>query len=220
MGVYSFNILPDKPSNPSHNNTINITINPVLSWSSNDDNPFDTLTYDVYFGATINPSKIINNQKNTTFNPSPLEYNTTYYWKIVVWDNHGGKTEGPIWKFTTEKYNHLSFSFIPSKINFGRIAIFALNFGYENISDITWSVTIKGGILGKVNITKSGEISDLEPFEPNYIFIKDMSNRRIRGFGRVEITITSEVYNENFKESYRGFMIVGFLYIRYSSKIL
>jgi hypothetical protein len=32
-----------------------------------------------------------------------LNFDTTYYWKIVAWDEHGLKTSGPIWFFTTEE---------------------------------------------------------------------------------------------------------------------
>ncbi|GAH68460.1 unnamed protein product, partial [marine sediment metagenome] len=31
-----------------------------------------------------------------------MNFNTTYYWKIVAWDNHGESAASPIWSFTTE----------------------------------------------------------------------------------------------------------------------
>jgi hypothetical protein len=31
-----------------------------------------------------------------------MEYNTTYYWQIIAWDNHHAYTPGPQWEFTTE----------------------------------------------------------------------------------------------------------------------
>ncbi len=30
-----------------------------------------------------------------------MNYNTTYYWKIVAWDNLGASNESPIWNFST-----------------------------------------------------------------------------------------------------------------------
>jgi len=62
----------------------------------------DTITYDVYFGTTSPPPKVASNQSETTYDPGTLEYNTTYYWQIVAWNELGESAEGPIWSFTTE----------------------------------------------------------------------------------------------------------------------
>ena len=32
-----------------------------------------------------------------------MSANTTYYWKIIAWDNHGARTVGSLWHFTTKK---------------------------------------------------------------------------------------------------------------------
>jgi len=62
----------------------------------------DTITYDVYFGSTSPPPKVASNQSETTYDPGILEYNTTYYWQIIAWNEQGEPAEGPIWHFTTE----------------------------------------------------------------------------------------------------------------------
>ena len=62
----------------------------------------DTITYDVYFGTTSPPPKVASNQSETTYDPGTLEYNTTYYWQIIAWNEQGESAEGPIWHFTTE----------------------------------------------------------------------------------------------------------------------
>lgn len=62
----------------------------------------DNITYDVYFGTSSPPPKVASNQTDTSFIPGTLEYNTTYYWQIVAWNDQGESAEGPIWSFTTE----------------------------------------------------------------------------------------------------------------------
>jgi hypothetical protein len=61
-----------------------------------------TRTYDIYFGTNTSPQQIVNNQTTSTYQPWTLLENTTYYWKIIAWDNHGASTSSSIWNFTTE----------------------------------------------------------------------------------------------------------------------
>jgi hypothetical protein len=95
---------PYVPSNPSPaNGAIGVSINADLSWIGGDPDPGDTVTYDVYFGTTSPPPKVIGNKTGASYNLPVLTYNTRYYWKIVSWDNHGASSPGPIWSFTTEQ---------------------------------------------------------------------------------------------------------------------
>jgi hypothetical protein len=95
------NYPPNIPSNPSPaNGTTDVQTTPTLSWTGGDPNPHDTVTYDVYFGNTSSPPLVANNQTATVYITGHLDYNTTYYWQIVAWDNHGVSTPGPAWKFT------------------------------------------------------------------------------------------------------------------------
>ena len=97
---------PDAPSNPvpSHRATKRPLIT-TLSWDCSDPDG-DSLTYDVYFGTSSNPTtKVATNQRNETFESSGLSYGTTYYWKVVAKDVEGETTEGPVWQFTTNTVN-------------------------------------------------------------------------------------------------------------------
>jgi len=94
---------PYAPSNPTPaNGATNIPINPTLSWNCGDPDG-DKVYYDVYFEAeNPNPNVMVSyNQTSKTYKPSQLEYNTTYYWKIVARDAFWETTEGPIWSFKT-----------------------------------------------------------------------------------------------------------------------
>ncbi|MBC8218709.1 MAG: hypothetical protein H8E73_09615 [Planctomycetes bacterium] len=56
-------------------------------------------SHDVYFGTT-SPGTFQRNQTGTTFDRSPLAYQTTYYWRIDE-VNATSTTTGTVWSFTT-----------------------------------------------------------------------------------------------------------------------
>jgi hypothetical protein len=74
----------------------------LLEWSPGEDAAMHT----VYFGT--NPDDVANatsggtDLSETTFNPGPLELETTYYWRV---DEHAGlvQTKGEVWSFTTKR---------------------------------------------------------------------------------------------------------------------
>jgi len=93
---------PYVPSDPSpFDGEINVEVNVDLSWVGGDPDPGDTVDYVVYFGTDPYPPIVEYSQEETTYDPGVLEYGTTYFWKIVSWDNHADYSVGPIWSFTT-----------------------------------------------------------------------------------------------------------------------
>jgi hypothetical protein len=95
---------PEDPSEPDpYNAETDVYITTDLSWACSDpDN--DDITYDVYFGTTSPPSKVVSNQTELTYDPpGELDFNTEYYWQIVAWDEYQYSTVGSIWSFTTEE---------------------------------------------------------------------------------------------------------------------
>jgi hypothetical protein len=102
--IWSFttcnNSAPYPPTNPiPPNGSINVTKG-ILRWNCSDpDN--DTLYYDVYFGPTYPPELVSEEQQANCFIIPELNFNTTYYWRIIAYDRWGGLTEGPDWHFTT-----------------------------------------------------------------------------------------------------------------------
>jgi len=96
------NLPPNVPSSPDPGDgATNVNVTADLSWTGGDPDPGDNVTYDVYFGTTSPPTIVIHNQTTTTYDPGTLQYQKTYYWRIVAWDNHGRSTAGPLWTFTT-----------------------------------------------------------------------------------------------------------------------
>jgi hypothetical protein len=97
----STNQAPNHPSNPSPtDNATDVNTSTALSWTCTDPDQ-DPISYNVYFGASNNPSLVTSNITSNTLTLNLLSPNTTYYWKIVANDDHSNSTEGDIWKFTT-----------------------------------------------------------------------------------------------------------------------
>lgn len=73
-----------------------------LNWSSGGGTPTG---YKLYFGTNNPPGNIVNGSdlgNVTSYQPiSALAYNTTYYWKVVPYNNQGDATGCAVWSFLT-----------------------------------------------------------------------------------------------------------------------
>ncbi|MCK4333110.1 MAG: tandem-95 repeat protein, partial [Thermoplasmatales archaeon] len=102
IDVTEANDPPNIPSDPNpQNGSTAVSFNANLSWNCSDPDG-DPVMYDVYFGTNSSSLPMVsNNQSATTYDPGIMNYNTTYYWQIVTWDNHNASTASLIWNFTT-----------------------------------------------------------------------------------------------------------------------
>ena len=100
----SANNPPNTPSNPfPYDEETGVYIDTYVKWKGGDLNN-DDVTYDIYFGTNITPPLVSENQSETVYYPpGVLDFNNTYYWKIVAWDEYNSSSSGPIWSFTTEE---------------------------------------------------------------------------------------------------------------------
>ncbi len=89
------------PINPDPDSAAtSIPISTDISWEYTG-SPNDVIYCDVYFGSSEDPGLVSSNQTGTTYDPGRLEYETTYYWKIVSYISPIEYIEGPRWEFTT-----------------------------------------------------------------------------------------------------------------------
>jgi parallel beta-helix repeat protein len=93
------------PSNPSPSNgASHVSTTPTLSWDGGDPD-HDYINYDVYFGTTSTPTYVdtifLTNLTTNSWMPGTLVKGTTYYWKIIAWDNFNDTVSGPTWSFYT-----------------------------------------------------------------------------------------------------------------------
>ena len=94
---------PDAPADPNPaDGAIDVqTAGVYLTWSADDPDEDDVLTYDVYFGTNSDPELIATGLTETSYALPALEYDTVYFWRIVSTDSHDESTSGPTWTFTT-----------------------------------------------------------------------------------------------------------------------
>lgn len=71
-----------------------------LNWTCSD--PNDTiLYYSIYLGDVNPPPLVHNGDTASAYDPGVLNYNTTYYWKIVAYDGYGDSAVSDVWSFST-----------------------------------------------------------------------------------------------------------------------
>ena len=102
---WDLNMPPYPPFNPvPDNNAKNVDINTELQWNCGDINSEDILSYDVFFEQDDSSPDIRVSEKqiNSFYTPGTLDYDSTYYWKIVAFDNHGHSSTSSVWNFKTE----------------------------------------------------------------------------------------------------------------------
>jgi hypothetical protein len=96
------NLAPNAPYGPTPaNGAIDQSVTLTLRWNGSDDDG-DALTYDVYLGTSNPPTELaVTGHSTTSFKPPAISGETTYFWRVVAKDGHGGQTSGQIWSFTT-----------------------------------------------------------------------------------------------------------------------
>ena len=85
------------------------------------------------------------------------------------------------------------------------------NNGDAPASQVNWSISIKGGILGLIDVTVSGKVSSLNINEEVIIDTDDAS---IVGFGLVDITVTAETTGAPVgSDTVKGFVLLYIVFV-------
>jgi hypothetical protein len=104
--VWSFevNSNPNVPAlTAPANNATAVSNTAALKWTCTDPEG-DDLTFDVYFGTTATPGAVASGITALTYSPT-MDYNTTYYWKIVAHDPYGGTSTSAVNSFKTDVFH-------------------------------------------------------------------------------------------------------------------
>jgi hypothetical protein len=129
------NYPPCVPGSPfPANGSTGVSVTVDLSWSCSDPDG-NPLTYDVYFGTVNPPPKVAWNVSSSMYDLGTRNPGTTYYWRIVAWDNHGASTRGPVWHYKTNSLPGVPGSPFPANGSTG----------VPVIADLSWSCSDPDG---------------------------------------------------------------------------
>ena len=96
------NYAPNQPHSPTPgDSSAGIMPHTVLSWRCGDPDSVDIVTYDIYFGTSDPLDCVAKGQRDSSFIPADLQYDSNYYWSIVARDESGDSAVGPLWQFRT-----------------------------------------------------------------------------------------------------------------------
>jgi len=100
----SINQGPTAPSTPYPADLATDTdVELTLSWNAGSDPEGDNLLYRLYGDTSTPPTTIqADSISDTTCATGTLEWVTTYYWRLTVFDEYGDSAQSDIWTFTTE----------------------------------------------------------------------------------------------------------------------
>jgi len=120
---------------PANNATL-VSPTATLNWLSGGGLPSG---FRLSFGTNNPPTNILNNSDQgmaTSYDPQPdLQLSTTYYWKIVPYNNFGNSANCPVWSFST--HGDPTVTTLPYSQNWDSITPPALPFDWTAISQGT-----------------------------------------------------------------------------------
>jgi hypothetical protein len=102
--IWNFTTLNNNPgavilTSPS-NAASDISGDSNLTWEISTDPDGDDIVYDVYLDTEVIPATIVSSDQEEHSYAPALDVGTTYYWKVVAKDPHGGISESAVWSFT------------------------------------------------------------------------------------------------------------------------
>ncbi|HEX5133252.1 MAG TPA: hypothetical protein VFX92_12290, partial [Candidatus Krumholzibacteria bacterium] len=83
---------------------VDVSVFASLAWDASDDDG-DVAEFDVYLGTDPDPPLVASGLASGTYQPEQLSEFAQYYWRVVVRDELGLETSGPVWTFTTRGVN-------------------------------------------------------------------------------------------------------------------
>jgi len=160
---------------------INIDTTVVLSWDAPDD--YTPTGYDVYLG--VEPNELVAEysslgQTEKTFDPEPdLAYETTYYWRLTVYEPNEGGTGGiphvsGWWPFTTESLApYITLQPLSQVVEAGETAVFTVAGG--NTTNYTWKKVSDGSVVLSGEDATTLTIEDVELADEDFYYC-ELSN--------------------------------------------
>jgi hypothetical protein len=98
------------------------------------------------------------------------------------------------------------------RFSIGHVQANIKNAGETEVTSVKWSISVKGGILKKINAKADGTIAELE--SSSAVPISTARGSIKHGFGRIKIKITITVGETIFEETAKGFVLGRLIIVR------
>ncbi len=204
---------PNTPKDPEpEDNANNIGLNPILhvNVSDPDDDKINVTFYNAVNNEVIGIHANVCSGDIANFQWENLDYETEYRWYVVAEDTKGNKTRGPAngnWSFATK--SKPDFSVKIKIFGIAKVRAKIENNAEKSISDIRWSIKVKGGLFDRVDVSREGIIEEIESSKSKIISTWDLWDlkSRIHGLGRIDVKVETKVDGNTYTEEAKGFVI-------------
>ena len=195
---------PFKPSDPSPaDGASNVALNPTLSVyvDDPDGDVLDVFFYNAENNVLIGEKTDVSSSSRVSMKWSGLMENTSYSWYVNVTDGQN-ITQSDTWSFTTKTI--VEKLKVELKDGLG-LKLTIKNKAGHDLTNIKWDIDIKGGLLNKIKINKTGNIPLIKN---NEMFQKKIP---LLGLGSIKITIhVSSSQTEKITKKAEGFVFIIF----------
>ena len=138
----------------------------------------------------------------------------TFNVKAKAKDTNGGESDwGAPWPVeitSPDEPDEIDIDIGIERFSLKCVKVSIRNTGEKDVSNVDWGISIKGGLLGRLDLSENGSI---EPFNVNAEWQRSISHSSmVRKFGRVTVTVTAVADGETFEETFEG-RVIGRLFI-------
>ncbi|NOZ61714.1 MAG: hypothetical protein GXO74_08525 [Calditrichaeota bacterium] len=153
----------------------------TLQWETSDPNEYDTLRCDIYLQKNnANPHLYKANLPADSLRLDSLDFDSQYFWQVIVRDQKNLQTEGPVWNFRT-RVEHNNPPRIPAnpmpQNHQQNVAIDDVNFSWEGgdpdsfsvvAYDVSWGVQADSLRPLRANLSDTSFALSLLPFDTKF----------------------------------------------------
>jgi len=88
------------------------------------------------------------------------------------------------------------------------------NIGDTDALFVFWNITAEGGLLKKINVSSSGMVGSLPPYDDSVELVITLPSDQIRGFGKLTIKVTADsLFTSEIEKEVDVFLLFFFMII-------
>ncbi len=145
------------------NNTVSVSSKVTLKWGAEDPDK-NKITYQLYFGDSLDNMKKIYEGEDTEYTVYNLEDNKTYYWYVVAVDDTGRETQSKMFSFSTVGVQQNKVFNYPNPVKKGETTNIVF-YSEENTTAEIYICTLFGEVVFKdiIQVYKGSNVYSYKP---------------------------------------------------------